>query len=381
MSTRARHCFLTIVIMTSILTACGPQMFKMQRESGQAGKIPGTNGKSADRRLSALENGQHAPGLPQEPQTNPSSGRLEPQSALKTENLTIPLQSVNGKDYVVGTQFANSLGYQYSWDADRNVFQMGANDPSYELTVGQEMALKDNERIKLAEPPMLHNSQVMIPASALPFLFNDDLSYEVRGKSIVFHSLDQAVLQPVDEANDANAGTELDFGDDPADPFKNEETSVSWMDQPALLPLAEAEEPSLPSGKSLDPNTVIDRAKRYIGVKYAFGTGSYAQTGKFDCSTFTKYVFDKYGIKLERTARAQAAQGTAVDRKSLRRGDLLFFYVPERFRSNQVVGHVALYMGNHKMIHAAPSPHNGVQITEIDKAFWKRTFLKAIRLT
>jgi len=59
---------------------------------------------------------------------------------------------------------------------------------------------------------------------------------------------------------------------------------------------------------------------------------------------------------------------------------LMFYYVPGRFKSNKVVGHVGIYMGNQRMIHASPEPKNGVQISSIDKAYWKMTFLRAKRV-
>lgn len=73
--------------------------------------------------------------------------------------------------------------------------------------------------------------------------------------------------------------------------------------------------------------------------------------------------------------------GEPVSRNALKPGDLLFFYVPGRFKSNKVVGHVGIYMGNGQMIHACPQPLNGVQITSINKPFWKKTFLVARRFS
>ncbi len=63
----------------------------------------------------------------------------------------------------------------------------------------------------------------------------------------------------------------------------------------------------IPVLKNIDINAMINKGKQYLGVKYLFGTGPYPQTGKFDCSTFTQYVFGKYGVKLPRLARQQAA--------------------------------------------------------------------------
>ena len=63
---------------------------------------------------------------------------------------------------------------------------------------------------------------------------------------------------------------------------------------------AEQEE-VIPVLKNIDMNGLINKGKQYLGVKYKFGTASYPQTGRFDCSTFTQYVYGKYGIKLPRS--------------------------------------------------------------------------------
>jgi cell wall-associated NlpC family hydrolase len=73
-------------------------------------------------------------------------------------------------------------------------------------------------------------------------------------------------------------------------------------------------------------------------------------------------------------------QGMAVSRQALKPGDLLFFYVPGRFRSNSIIGHVGLYIGGGQMIHATPSAPSGVKITSIDSSYWKQKFLSARRV-
>ena len=140
------------------------------------------------------------------------------------------------------------------------------------------------------------------------------------------------------------------------------------------------QEEVVPVLKNIDINAMIRKGKQYLGVKYLFGTGPYSKTGRFDCSTFTQYIFGKYNIKLPRVARQQATYGTLVSRKSLRKGDLVFFYVPGRFKTNKTVGHVGIYIGNMQMLNANTKPKNGVQITNMNKPYWKKTFLKAKRI-
>src|SRR6188472_3164539 len=88
-------------------------------------------------------------------------------------------------------------------------------------------------------------------------------------------------------------------------------------------------------------------AARYLGTRYRLGG---VKPGAFDCSGFVRYVFSRHGIALPRTAREQAMAGRAVaiGADSLRVGDLLFFHT-KRGRA----GHVAMYAGNGRIIHAS----------------------------
>jgi cell wall-associated NlpC family hydrolase len=79
------------------------------------------------------------------------------------------------------------------------------------------------------------------------------------------------------------------------------------------------------------------------------------------------YVYKKVGISLPHSSRMQAGYGSAVSRDSLMPGDLLFFYTP--------IHHVAIYIGNGKMVHAA-GVGKGVRIDEV----WTRSYNCARRI-
>lgn len=119
---------------------------------------------------------------------------------------------------------------------------------------------------------------------------------------------------------------------------------------------------------------VIQQGLKYRGVPYKFGASMSSAPYRFDCSSFTKYVFDKAGIYLPRTARAQANYGKYVSVSNLQRGDLLFFNVPGR---SVTVGHVAIYMGNGKMLHTYGE--GGVKVSTITR-YWKNRYLGAKRM-
>jgi len=96
-----------------------------------------------------------------------------------------------------------------------------------------------------------------------------------------------------------------------------------------------------------------------VGVPYVWG----GNTPKgFDCSGFTKYVFAKYGVTLPRRSREQvrAGSGVAADFRALRPGDLMLFAEP-----GEAISHVAIYVGNGRIIHASSS-NGGVGYTDLN---------------
>lgn len=92
---------------------------------------------------------------------------------------------------------------------------------------------------------------------------------------------------------------------------------------------------------------VVELAKKYLGTRYVWGASS---SKGFDCSGFTKYVLNNFGVDLEHMASRQFNEGIKVDRDKLWPGDLVFFRT-----GRASVGHVGIYIGNDKFIHASTS--------------------------
>lgn len=100
---------------------------------------------------------------------------------------------------------------------------------------------------------------------------------------------------------------------------------------------------------------VISEAYKHLGKPYVYGaTGP----SSFDCSGLTSYVYrHALGIEIGRTTHDQIKSGTVVSSISqLKPGDLIF--------PKSDISHVALYIGNGKMIHA-PQPGRNVEISDI----------------
>jgi hypothetical protein len=100
---------------------------------------------------------------------------------------------------------------------------------------------------------------------------------------------------------------------------------------------------------------VVAAAKKYLGTPYVFGSTD-PDTG-LDCSALVQRAYADLGIKLPRTSGEQAKVGTKVDGlANAKPGDILAFDSP--------VDHVAIYLGDNKMI-AAPKPGDHVKIQSV----------------
>ena len=91
-------------------------------------------------------------------------------------------------------------------------------------------------------------------------------------------------------------------------------------------------------------------AKSKLGKKYVWGgNGPYS----YDCSGFTKEVFARNGIDIPRNSWNQAKVGIKINKKHLKKGDLIFF----NSKHHKGVNHVGIYLGHGKFIHASKFHH------------------------
>ena len=111
------------------------------------------------------------------------------------------------------------------------------------------------------------------------------------------------------------------------------------------------------TGGSTTGQDVVDIAMEYQGIPYVWG-GTDPSKG-LDCSGFVQKVFGRLGIDLPRVSRDQATQGVAVPSiDQARPGDLIAF--------GQPVDHVAIYVGDGKIIHA-PRTGDVVKVADIHR--------------
>lgn len=118
---------------------------------------------------------------------------------------------------------------------------------------------------------------------------------------------------------------------------------------------------------------IAKTALQYLGVPYVYGGTS---PRGFDCSGLCYYVYQQYGYSLYRGATSMwNNNGVSVDKADLQPGDLVFFK-----DSTSPIGHVGMYIGDGKFVHAA-SGKGKVIITELDdSSYYQRNYVGAKRI-
>lgn len=112
---------------------------------------------------------------------------------------------------------------------------------------------------------------------------------------------------------------------------------------------------STKSSSGVTGEDIVAYAKQFLGCKYVYGA---AGPSSFDCSGLTMYVYKHFGYSLSHSSKVQATQGVAVS-GDLQPGDILVFS-----NDGKTVGHVGIYIGNDKFIHASDST-TGVIISNL----------------
>jgi cell wall-associated NlpC family hydrolase len=126
-------------------------------------------------------------------------------------------------------------------------------------------------------------------------------------------------------------------------------------------------------GEWTSPNEqqmLVKVALAFLDAPYRFGGSS---VRGIDCSGFVKKIYSLFGINLPRTAAEQSHTGIEVAKSSLTEGDLIFFNKKNR------IGHVGIYIGGNKFVHAA-STNKGVRIDSLDSPYYKNHYKRAVRL-
>ncbi|MGH2751487.1 MAG: C40 family peptidase [Actinomycetota bacterium] len=123
---------------------------------------------------------------------------------------------------------------------------------------------------------------------------------------------------------------------------------------------------------------LVKRAKSQMGTKYRYG-GETPRRG-FDCSGFTRWTFKKTislpHSSMQQYKRKNRAKYRYVKKRSrLKRGDLVFFKT-----TKAKVGHVGMYIGKGKFIHASSGAGKVTKSSVYDKYYYGPRFRGGVRV-
>jgi cell wall-associated NlpC family hydrolase len=139
-----------------------------------------------------------------------------------------------------------------------------------------------------------------------------------------------------------------------------------------LIERLQADPRRFASHRAAPPPTLGQRAAtiavKAVGVPYRWGGSS--PTSGFDCSGLVYWTYGRLGIELPHSSYALYDLGRRIKRSQLEPGDVLFF---------SGLGHVGLYLGDGRMVHA---PHSGrrVEVVRLGGSRYGQRLIGARRL-
>lgn len=155
--------------------------------------------------------------------------------------------------------------------------------------------------------------------------------------------------------------------------------AIPSFEQPQTVNAATVTSQASEQAVAAKAEQLIQTAKSLIG-KSTYSTAVYKPTYpyKFSCATFLMYVFEQNGVDLATyNENFMMQQGTHVAKGQWQKGDLLFFRSKTTAKDPD---HVAMYIGDNKVIHMADSKQNIIISDLSDKPYYTENYIGARRV-
>lgn len=191
------------------------------------------------------------------------------------------------------------------------------------------------------------NNMADVSAAEVKYIVNtDDLNVrtEADSDSSILTVLDKGTIVTVTGKEgkyseiivpDSDNGSSLSDGDETAYVY------TKYITKGTTLPKTKKTVSSTKSSSVNKGRQVVNYALKFVGNPYRWGGTSL--TNGADCSGFVQSVYKHFGKSLPRTSYSQRKVGTKVSSLSKAKpGDIICYS-----------GHVAIYMGNNKIVHAS----------------------------
>ena len=193
----------------------------------------------------------------------------------------------------------------------------------------------------------------------------DDVQYDEDGN--IINNNEENNAENADDNNDEDnaetAGTAESENTDTSSDYEYDEYGNVIDNNTSADSNSSSDTSTNTSTGSGSGSSVVDYATQFVGNPYVWGGTSL--TNGADCSGFVQSVYSNFGVSLPRTSYEQQNAGREVSYSDAQPGDLICYG-----------GHVAIYMGNGKIVHASNS-RDGIKVS--DNAAY-RTILSVRRL-
>lgn len=172
------------------------------------------------------------------------------------------ITDAQGKYWIPLKPAVTSLGYRMKDDGSSDGYtKIGYSDVMYMLRPGSPQVFSLGEKITLPQAPRRQEGQIYITPLALSKFLQTEVGWNPQSGEI-------------------NIAT-------PSERKTIEKLST-------VESTSESKSLRIQSISEADKQELISFAKNFLGVPYDFGAGSYEETKKFDCSSFTRHVFKKF---------------------------------------------------------------------------------------
>ena len=249
-------------------------------------------------------------------------------------------------------------------ELDEQIKQLKAKAEEY---AGEQKTLagEQAELLKMEQEPGKLIEQIKNDKSDL-----ENKSQQVDNKYAEVSSKANTTTTATTTKKSGNSGEKTTTTKKPAQTEKPDETTAQTTTTPqetakpkpetskktTTTTAAPAPKPDYSSSSKID--TVVSYAKSMVGGAYVWG-GS--QFGATDCSGLVMLSFAQVGINLPHYAASQALYGTTVSYNNMKKGDVIFF----GGASISSIYHVAIYIGDGKMVHAQ-NTDTGIVISNVE---------------
>lgn len=175
-----------------------------------------------------------------------------------------------------------------------------------------------------------------------------DISYEFQYAVTIEE--EQARIAAEEAAKKAEQARLKKLAEEEAARKAAEAAAKKAAEEAAAAQQQQKEQQNLVTDAAKKRQEVADYAVKFVGNPYVWGGTSLTKGA--DCSGFVQAIYKQFGYTLPRVSRDQAVSAGYTNVKptleNLLPGDLIFYT-----NSSGIVDHVAMYIGNGKVVHAA----------------------------